>query len=446
MMNQDWRELIVKHQLGQLSDEEFSRLEEQLRTSDEARTVYHRMARMDSALRREAEASRSEEPERAKVISFHRKPFLSGLAAAAAVVILSAISLTIAAQKRTVATLVSTEDAAWESSLPTVEGAALTRGSLRLAEGIATIRLDSGVVLTLEAPARLFLKGPAKASLVNGTVISRAEGVDEFMLEVPLGQAVVSNGEVLATVWKDKTRARFEMISGEAFVSHDESRDALKLEGGDAAFLKTEGIASSENVEEPEPIQPFEHGLRLLPEDRTTTFIGNNNPHKWTRPEFLTLKKSISGNQFDQHSVIAFDLSGVPAGAIREAVLRLNFVPSGLGQVSLLPKVNRFAVYGLVNPEKEDWSRTDPWENAPAPADGKLVGEFEMPRSQQSGVVEISGDRISELVREKSGRSVSLIVVRETTRLEGYGNSYVHAIASASHPETVGPVLELFLK
>lgn len=449
-MNSEKRlhELIARYHIGQINDEEFLELESALNSTSKARQLFHRACRVDSSLRGVAEAGQSG-PEAGvgeKVVTLHRRPLIGKLAAIAAVLVLSAITITIAAQKRIVATIISSEDAAWESSLPTVEGSSLAKGSLRLADGIATVRFDSGVELTLEAPTRLFLKGERRASVVYGTVLVNAGGTDEFLLETEFGQVAVTDGEFVAKIGKKGRSDRFEVVSGKMVVSHDASRDALKLEVGQMAVLSKQGIESSEIDDLPEPAEQFAKGVRLRSEDRTATFIRNNKPYKWTRPEMLTMKKSRSGHGFDQYAVVGFNLESIDPENIDDVVLRLNFVPSGKGLVSRLPKQIRFSVYGLVNTEKRDWAGTDLWEDAPSVKDGRLVGSFEMSRSQLSGGVAISNEDMSRFVASNTGGSVSYIVVCDSFSKEGPGQSYTHAFASNSHPESVGPVLEVFLK
>ena len=65
---------------------------------------------------------------------------------------------------RPIATLASSENAAWESSLPTMPGSELTPGSLKLISGIATIRFRSGAEVLMEAPANIELISPMRAS------------------------------------------------------------------------------------------------------------------------------------------------------------------------------------------------------------------------------------------------------------------------------------------
>ncbi len=451
-----YHRLIAEYQTGQISDENFAQLESALRDSPDVRKLYHRASRVDSGLRREAEnisadAKVEVQSEAAMIVplssgkEFRKQPFFRPLAAAAALVLLSALTWTIAEQRRVVATLVSSEDAVWERAVSTEPGSLLTKGTLRLASGIARVQLTSGVEVTLEAPVRLYLKGPLRATLMSGTVVVKSQQSEDFVLETEFGQAVSQEGVFAAFSVPRDSRTDFESISGKVTISHDISREVTQLSGGATASMFEDRLESSEERKVEAPFEQFDRGVRIRTDGRAATFIRNNHIHKWTRPEALTLKTSSHGNGFDQRVVMGFDLSQVDSSEIGEAHLRINLVHSGHGLISRLPKMNRFLVYGLVSSEGEDWSVNDSWEDAPAPADGVLLAQFEIPRSQTSGEIDLTGEALSDFVRSRAGSSVSFIFVRETGNLDGDGPGYTHAIASDSHPETSGPVLEIIL-
>lgn len=452
-----YHRLIADYQTGQISDEDFAKLESALRDSAEVRTLFHRACRVDSGLRREAEnlsADLQSETQSgdSKVVpispggGFQKQPFSKSIAAAAAVVLLSALTWTIADQKRVVATLVSSEDAVWERGTITESGSSLTKGFLKLTSGIATIRFVSGVELTLEAPARLSLKGPVRAILVSGTAVVASSRREEFVLETEFGQAVVKEGVFAAFAVPVESRTDFEAISGKVLISHDFSREVTQLSEGATATMTAGHLTSSEEAKIVPPFERYDRGIRIRTDGRAATFIRNNRVHKWTRPEFLTLKTSSQGNGFDQRVVMGFDLSGVAADEIEAVNLRFDLVHSGHGLISRLPRLNRFAVYGVSNSAKEDWEMNDLWEEAPAPADGTLLAHFEIPRSQTSGTMDLSDEAILDFVRKKAGQSASFVIVRETANLEGDGPGYAHAIASDSHPDASGPMLEIVLR
>ncbi len=451
-----YHRLIAEYQIGQISDENFAQLESALRDSPDARKLFHRACRVDSGLRREAENVNADEKvdaqsEAAKIVpissrkEFREQPFFRPLAAAAVLVLLSALTWTIAAQRRVVATLVSSEDAVWERAVSTEPGSLLTKGTLRLASGIARVQFVSGVEVTLEAPVRLHIKGPLRATLASGTVVVKSQQSDDFVLETEFGQAVSQDGVFAAFSMPGDSQTDFESISGKVTISHDISREVTQLSSGATASMFEDRLESSEERKVEAPFERFDHGVRIRTDGRAATFIRNNHTRKWTRPEALTLKTSSHGNGFDQRVVMGFDLSQVDSSEIGEAHLRVNLVHSGHGLISRLPKMNRFLVYGLVSAEKEVWSVSDLWDEAPAPADGVLLAQFEIPRSQTSGEIDLTGNALSNFVRNQAGSAVSFVFVRETGNLDGEGPGYTHAIASDSHPETSGPVLEIVL-
>ena len=74
---------------------------------------------------------------------------------------------------------------------------------------------------------------------------------------------------------------------------------------------------------------------------------------------------------------------------------------------------------------------------------GVLLGTFEIPRSTNRGSFGLANEQLLEFLKQNSGRSVTLILVRLTTQIEGEGPGLTHMFASDSHPEAVGPLLEL---
>ena len=88
---------------------------------------------------------------------------LAGIAASALIVI------ALAPWRSTpnpVATIASSEDAAWESELPTTPGSELTPGLLSLKTGVATVRFHSGAEVIVEAPAQLELLSSMRGRLI----------------------------------------------------------------------------------------------------------------------------------------------------------------------------------------------------------------------------------------------------------------------------------------
>ncbi|MEM9645168.1 MAG: hypothetical protein AAF989_09245 [Planctomycetota bacterium] len=83
------------------------------------------------------------------------------------------------------------------------------------------------------------------------------------------------------------------------------------------------------------------------------------------------------------------------------------------------------------------------WSESPAPDDGVLPGRFEISRSQIRGDFGIEGEELLRSIEEHDETPITLLVIRETGKTDGVGKVLIHAFASASHPESVGPQLEL---
>jgi len=438
--------LIAQYQTGQISDEEFAELEVALRESQDARALFHRVCRIDSQLRREAEQVDDKEQGDAeipaKVISPIFRP-MAWFSAAAAVAMAAILTWSQASQPRIIATLVSAEDAAWESSLPTEPGSRLTRGYLKLQSGIATIRFESGAELVLEAPAKLMLKGVKRAKLVGGVaLLDVPDSAIGFVLETPDGHAVDYGTKFSVDVDGAGRQSKFEVIKGEIGVHHAGSGQEVRLVGaGRSATLSPEVLVAFDSIEQEEEVPRTQEVLRVGTEGRTTSVIPNNKREKFLRPDVLSVKTTNSG-KWDQRSLMSFDVSAVNLREVESVRLRLNLVPSSAGYASRLPKINRFSVYGLVNPAKSDWKIDCLWEEAPGPEDGTLLGSFEIPRSQERGAFTLQTAALLKFLKANAARPVTLILVRETTQIEGKGPGMTHMFAADSHAEAVGPSLE----
>ena len=145
-------------------------------------------------------------------------------------------------------------------------------------------------------------------------------------------------------------------------------------------------------------------------------------------------------------SFFEFDLADIQRAKLKSVKLRINQVPSYRGSASLLPKINRFALYGLTNPAKAGWKIESAWEESPGSEDGVLLGTFEILRSQQRGTIEIETQELLTFLRDHDDRPVTLILIRETSRASGVGPAMTHMFASDKHPEAVGPLLELGIR
>lgn len=443
--------LIQRYLVGDVSEDEVRELDRLLADDPDLRREFVLGAATDAGLR-EVALERAAEPvqtqPQAKPARWYRGVVWLSVAASFVVVLTFGPSFF---RQNTIATLASSENAAWESSLPTIPGSKLAPGSLKLKSGVATIRFDSGAEVVLEATAELQLMTPMKGKLVTGAaVIDVPDLAIGFVIETPDGYAIDYGTRFAVRVDQQERQSNFEVIEGEIAVHHPQTGENVRLTGqGKSATVSNRSLVVTdverqEDAELPEnAISRSANVIRIGTNGRTGSVIRNNKMKRLHR-DVLSVKTTELAN-WDQRSFFAFDLAGVDLRQVEAVLLRLNLVPSIRGFASRLPKINRFGVYGLTNPAKADWKIESRWEEAPAPEDGVLLGTFEVPRSRQRGSFSIQNAELLSFLKEHQNGSVTLILVRETTQIEGVGPGPAHMFASDSHPESVGPMLELSL-
>ncbi|MEM0968828.1 MAG: FecR domain-containing protein [Verrucomicrobiota bacterium] len=340
-----------------------------------------------------------------------------------------------------VATLLSSENAAWESILPTLPGSALSPGALHLKAGVATIRFTSGAEVILEAPTQLVLQSPMRARLDSGTaVLEIPESAIGFTLETPNGYAIDYGTRFSVSVDSDQEQSSFEVIAGEISVHSSLSNRSLRLTDQQAAAVSSEGIEPFDAFLSEGPLPQQESNvIRLSTRGQTASAIRNGSLDH-LHPDLLMAKQGYPEPAYDRRSLFAFDLSSVDHDSLEGASLRLNLVPSGLGLAAHLPRFNRFSLYG-VPPRSGKWDDEPSWEDLPTQEEGILVAQFDVPRSKRTGSYHLSTPELLTYLKTSAGDRPTFLLLRETPETETRG--LVHAFASDSHPEASGPQLEL---
>lgn len=439
--------LIHRYLLGDVSQEEVEQLNRLLAEDPALRREFVQAAATDAGLR-DVAFERDAEPVPAQVSaeSAKRRTWTMVISIAAAVVAIVAVG-SIFLRNDAIATLASSEDAAWESSLPTTSGSSLVPGLLNLKSGVATIRFDSGAEVLLEAPAELELLTRMRGRLVAGAaVIDVPDSAIGFVMETPEGYAVDYGTRFAVRVDQLKNQSAFEVIEGEIAVLHPRTGEEVRLTGqAKAATVSERSIVVVDLEQQDDTAAPSANVIRLGTNGRTGSAMRRDHKRKkYIKREFLSVKRTETG-KWDHRSFFSFDLTSVDLNQVASARLRLNLVPSTRGQVSRLPKINRFGIYGLTNQAKVDWPIDSLWDESPGSEDGVLLGTFAIPRSQQRGSSGIENEKLLDFLKANQGGPVTLILVRETTQIEGVGPGLTHLFASDSHPEAVGPMLEFSL-
>lgn len=106
-----------------------------------------------------------------------------------------------APSRESIATLLLAEDCLWDQPRPPEEGQRLAQQQLQLLAGLAVIRFDGGAELVMSGAASVRLDTTARASLLHGEVIVRAEdGADGFELVTPASPLIDLGTEFAARV------------------------------------------------------------------------------------------------------------------------------------------------------------------------------------------------------------------------------------------------------
>lgn len=390
---------------------------------------------------------------------------LGWLALAAAITLLAALTLLVprgggeaapSTSTTSIATLQSTHSARWGSSdLPTREGSRLGHGTLRLEEGLAVIRFDSGAEVSLEAPAELILIDAMNCRITYGTAVAEVpEAAIGFRIGTPSAMVIDHGTRFSVCVDPDSGDTRTQVFDGLVELENPTSGEVVMLQTGQRASIEgkttgpvTDGLDERFSTGKPEAI-PGGPGWMLV-ESFKDAYIGYALDSD--SDQLLYVKHGHDG--FHRKAYLGFDLSGLDPARIGSAQLMLRFEPTGLGLASHVPHAT-FAVYGLA-------AANHPWEeggiglqNAPAnirESGSDLVsdqvlklGTFVIPQGIQRGSFGIDAADLADYLRQHAGSEITLIIVRETAETTGPG--LVHGIASHCHPSLPAPTLAIRLR
>ncbi|MEM0969479.1 MAG: FecR domain-containing protein, partial [Verrucomicrobiota bacterium] len=421
-------------------------LETVLRKEGQARSLFRRMCRVDAELQKQSGPLASASGEAEDRVISRRWLQHHWWGVAAALVLLALVVGQLMQRPTSIATLVSSEHAAWESSLPTLPGSDLQPGRLRLVAGLATIRFRSGAEMVLEAPATLAIKTPMLARLESGAAVMEVpESAVGFVLETPQGTAIDYGTSFAVHVREEGGPATFEVIQGEISVVVPETGSEVRLMDQQGAWVSEGRLTKYEGTELEEEVEDRKNVVRLRTGGRSWSVIRANR-EKWMHEEFLSIRRRNEPSNHERRSFFAFDVAGVDWEQVESAQIRLNQVPSGIGYASRLPKMSTIAVYGLTNPEKAEWEVGTTWEEGPFAEDGAFLGTIEIPRSEQRASRVFTSEAMLDFLKQHEGGSVTFILDRNLDPDGNAGTALLLAFASDEHPEAAGPMLELTLK
>jgi hypothetical protein len=359
------------------------------------------------------------------------------------------------------ATIVETNGARWEnSSLPTAPGSELAAGKLRLADGVARIRFQSGAEVSLEGPAELEITGSNSCFLQTGALVAHVPEQARGFAVGTLNAKLIDHGTDFGISTDQSGRAQVQVMQGEVELQHDRSGETLRLLTKESVGVTADRFAPNTRADgEPDRYAFLRSEKTARPELLITSAGGKGDAAYVVSPnsplhssDTLLLLKNAPTKSFLRRAYVRFDLTPVQSRNVADAALMLNFEATGFGYASLTGDCT-FAVYGLTADAEDQWSGdTIAWESAPAFTEdagsvdlSKAVklGTFTMPRGVMSGAYGISGPSLAEFLNADANRLATLIIVRETS--EPKPNGAVHGFAGNRHPTLAPPTLRLVL-
>ncbi|MEM1444193.1 MAG: DNRLRE domain-containing protein [Verrucomicrobiota bacterium] len=349
-----------------------------------------------------------------------------------------------------VATLIEAEDCRWEGSdLPTREGALLSPGILALAEGMATIRFESGATVTLEAPTTLEVESEMRCRLIEGSVVAdvpdSAHGftIDTEKLEV------IDLGTKFGVTSTPVGGSHVFVFDGEVKVHQEDQEEARHLLSGKSLHLGAAPSSPDEEVSQGSNHETHLSDWVAVPTSKgrgKDAFIRRTYRKGMGRDPLLMVKHTELAAGNERRALLTFDLAKLNRDRMEEAKLTLKMESSGLGFSSLVPD-SVFSVYAALSPSLHQWNESDlTWEGSPIlteqrpnESDFRKVAEFTIPKGSANSLIEVQSESLSEFLLKSEDQLATFLLVRETGEFDKQG--LVHAFASKEHPSSPAPTL-----
>ena len=436
----DSQELLYKYLSGQATNQEIENLNDKLLQDPGLRTKLLLETCIETGLREISmeHTDLSDRPELPKSNFFTVQKFIGF----AATILICFLLIPFISNENKIATIVSSENAAWESSLPTLLGSQLPPGVLHLKSGIATIKFHSGAEVLLESPSTLELLDPMKGRLLSGSLmVDVPESATGFIIETPESYVVDYGTQFSVRVDKENKKSDYELIEGEIVVHHPYSGKEVRLkEKGRIATIDNQTLKMTHaNILE-ENIVKKAHILRVKSNKHARSFIANDKL-KSLSSDLLSVKKSSQG-KWDQKIVINFNIDHDNFNNLKSVNLRLNQVlPRKNNSKARLPIKSQFYVYGAKSAYTK-WDDIPVWSDAPTTNNSELLATFEIPRSQNRGHHLITDIRLIKFIKNHQGKTISLMINSDSKPTPGVSPGPAHCFANDSHPESTGPTLE----
>ena len=471
MKEDELRNLIDEHLQESLDPDGVKKLSDQLGKNETARKLYLEMSDLHASLAVDEtlwlkQSDRIENLEVESVYSF--RAFIPWALAASVVLLLSFFLLPKSNETPTFASIKESYSATWEGGdLTTAVRSRLGDGTLRLAEGLAILKFDSGAEVTLEAPVSIRLIDSMKCELINGTAVTYVpDSALGFRIITPGADIVDYGTRFSVTVFEESGETHTRVMEGVVKVEYHQSDLIVELNAGQRHTIQVKGMvnAEEENHQELDTIQdkPLEHGADwtffesskgafagripnhlFFTDDKEVvnlfrdTYVGGF--HNQNSDTLLLVKNATSQGPMNRNAYMEFDLSRIDRAGIQEADLLLHFAPTGWGLASHLPDCT-FKVFGLTG-EVPNWDEANLGDKFPGSPETVFLGSFVLPKGVQKGRFGVRTESLTNFLKSHPSSEISFMVMRETKETEEGG--LVHGFASRRHPSLPAPTLAI---
>jgi len=473
MKNTELRNLIEAHLCESLEDDGVKKLSDHLSQNADARKLYLEMSDLHANLA--VDGSLWLDPsqafiktEKEKVSSF--KSYTPWALAASVIFLLSLFLLPKPEGTPTFAAIKDSYSATWEGGdLTTAVGSRLVDGPLRLAQGIATLKFDSGAEVTLEAPASIRLINSMKCELHNGTAVTFVpDSALGFRIATPKADIVDYGTRFSVTVFQETGETHTRVMEGMVKVEYNQSDKIVELSAGQHHTIQSKGTIHNNDGPHQEldtiKRKPADHGEGwtffepsqgafagrvpnhlFLSDDKeivnlfSDTYFGG--VHNQNSDVLLLVKNAISEGPMNREAYMEFDLSRIDQNSIEEADLQLHFAPTGWGLASYLPDCT-FKVFGLAG-EVPNWDEANLGDKFPGNPETVHLGSFVLPKGVQKGRFGVRSENLTNFLKYHPSSEITFMVMRETKEIEEGG--LIHGFASRRHPSLPAPTLAIRL-
>jgi len=472
MMQAELSNLIEAHLCESLDAEGVKKLSDYLAQNAEARKLYLEMTDLHANLAVDESllVKQPESVDKTEAVAFSSfKSYIPWALAASVVFLLSLFLLPNVKEAQTFALIKDSYSATWEGGdLTTAVGSRLADGTLHLAEGLATLKFDSGAEVTLEAPVSLRLIDSMKCELMNGTAVTYVpDSALGFRIITPEANIVDYGTRFSVTVFEETGETHTRVSEGKVKVEYRQSDQIIELIAGQHYTIQAKGMihANKGNHQELDTInkKPLEHGAGwTLFEPSKGAFVGRipnhlflsddkevvnlfsdtyfGGVHNQNSDVLLLVKNAISEGPMNRNAYMEFDLSRIDRTGIQEADLLLHFAPTGWGLASHLPEDCTFKVFGLTG-EVPNWDEANLGDKFPGNPETVYLGSFVLPKGVQKGRFGVRTESLTTFLKSHLSSEISFMVMRETKETEEGG--LVHGFASRRHPSLPAPTLAI---